>query len=243
MSNSQAKELLVQHGLWSDELPTEAPVLATKPEADEVSKRLILAYEKVMAADAGNKVLLAKICAHLRSSSGLKVQEIGEWLVAACPQWEKSFGWVCRLVRAGDLLLKWPQLSDVSIDRLCALQRIEKKLQAEVFASGLLPSGEAFRSLDRETLLAAVNALRGQRPPKAEVIPTVKARQEIERFTAVMTELTAELAQLQRFPQIQEQLQQWQQQLLKMLEEALAVTAAPRGPIIQHNGRAQFYIR
>ena len=241
MSTTDAKELLTKHGLWTEELPAEAPTLAMKPEVDELSKRLVIAFGKVSAADAANKVLLAKICGYLRRSSGLKVHEIGQWLEQASEKFDLSFGWICRLVKAGELLIDFPVLEDQGIDRLCTLRRIPRKLQPEVFSSGLLPGGQAFRELDREALVAAVNAFRSQNPGPRPAIPTVKARQEVTKLVAGLGELVTELSRLERFPQIQEQLGQWQKQLAQMLEQALLVPKPQQqDPMAQ---RAQYFIR
>lgn len=193
-------------------------------EGDSI-EAIALGIETTLVKNDKSSIVLAKLCAHLQRLTGnIKSTELGYILMGAAPEQVRSVSWIIKLIKAGDLLLKWPQLEHISsIDKLATLRRIPKKLQNEIFDSGFLPDGRDFRSLSRGELAEAVGSLRSPGQSPVPPNPYRQARQKLIKLVADFGPLCESLAVLPAYSSISEQVQEIQKRLVKIVEET-AVT-------------------
>ena len=216
------RELLTGYGLWESrpEVTDFTKSLGRILPKDEVSLQVATALEQTLRAHSSNRMLLAKLCAFIQMLTKKGPTEIGVCLYSAAPDLARSVSEISKLVKAGDVLLKWPVLGDIeNPDKLATLRRVPNKLKESIFTSGRFPDGTIIRDLTCSELRAAVNALMPGNSKDQAIMeaPVRKAKRELIRLANIISSISDELLAIPELALAKEQLDEWHGKLLKML--------------------------
>lgn len=219
---STIQSFLCDNGLWMEGEPEQTDfcrsLMRILPEGDD-SRRMAGALEQTLKLHVSNRMLLAKLCALLRESTGKGPTEIAVCLFAAAPQLARSVSEISKLVKAGEMWLRWPVLGDIeNPDKLATLRRVPSQMKAQVFGTGRFPDGTPIRDLSCAELRSAVNALRpGQRSqPQAET-PTRVAKQGLIKLANAMSGLSELMLGIPELQGTREKIDEWYTELLAAL--------------------------
>lgn len=219
---SAIKDFLSHNGLWSELVQGDSEFVRSicriLPENGDFLK-LAFALEVVVKRHSSNRMLLAKLCALLKQVTGKGPTEIAVCLFAAAPDLGRSVSEISKLVKAGEMWLKWPMLSDIeNPDKLATLKRVPNELKTQIFESGEFPEGTPIRGLTCAELRVAVNALRlGQQPRQPAESPLREARQGLIKLANAMGGLSELMRGIPELQILTEKLYQWQCDILRAM--------------------------
>ncbi|HYX34118.1 MAG TPA: hypothetical protein VE954_13500 [Oligoflexus sp.] len=223
---SSIKSFLHANGLWAEAVSEETEfcrsLMKVLPDGDE-SQQIARALETTLRTYSSSRMLLAKLCALLKQATGKGPTEIAICLFTAAPDLARSVSEISKLIKAGEMWLKWPMLGDIeNPDKLATLKRVPNQLKSQIFKSGEFPDGTSIRGLSCVELRAAVNDLRpGQQPRPPTETPLRVAKHGLINLANAMSGLSELMLGIPEMQGTKAKLDEWHSEILR------ALTASP----------------
>jgi hypothetical protein len=218
---STIQSFLCANGLWTEREPEQTDfcrsLMRILPDGDD-SRRMACALETTLRSYMSNRMLLAKLCGLLKQITDKGPTEIAMVLLLAAPDMGRSVSEVSKLIKAGEVLLKWPMLSDIeNPDKLAILKRVPGQLKAQIFESGQFPDGTPVRGLSCTELRVSVNALRTGQSTQPQLDSPEQVAKGLVKLANAMGGLSELMLGIPELQGMKRKIDQWQSELIKSL--------------------------
>jgi len=194
--------------------------LSSGEQSKAITMQLCCLIEDFLGRQSSNQLRLAEMFFYLKNATNLRPSRLALIIASTLPDLIRSPSWITRLVKAGEISVTWPSLSDIrNVDKLATLARAPRKYHKDLFTSGRFTNGKAIRNLSRDELSLEIRKLRGQLRPADEVSPGATARKDLQRLTDSFRSVVDQLSVLPEYSAVTFKLRAWERELTQMITE------------------------